>query len=258
MRGKRRISILNFKGGVGKTSLTINVGDALARRGANVVLVDCDRQRNTTSILPDDVAVAATLLDVLIGQARLFDAMYEARPGLYIVPGHSHLDQAARHLTVNGNPRTLKGLKYGVEALEGVDYVFFDHAPSYSAITDAVLLASDEILIPVELEAFSVTGLVDMITTLTEQTLPDLEHEVKITGIVPSNLDFTKSMTNLYLTSLKETFGARLLPGVRTDAQLSKSQSVHQTVFEYNPHAKTVEDYRAIADLLVQGDDGNG
>lgn len=254
MAKQRRISILNYKGGVGKTSLTINLGDDLARRGANVVLIDCDRQRNTTSILPKEVEVRATLLEVLTGQARLFDAMYEARPGMYIVPGHGNLNQAARHLTVNGNPRTLKTLKYGIEALDGVDYVLFDHAPSYSAITDVVLLASDEILVPVELEAFSVTGLVDMITTLTEQTLPDLEHEVKILGVVPSNLDFTKSMTNLYLNSLKDTFGARLLPGVRTDAQLSRSQSVHQTVFEYNPRAKAVEDYRAITEIVMRGE----
>jgi chromosome partitioning protein len=255
---RRKISILNYKGGVGKTSLTINLGDELARRGANVVLVDCDRQRNTTSILPKEVEVTATLLDVLTGQARLFDAMYEARPGLYVVPAHSDLNKAARHLTVNGNPRTLKGLKYGVDALDGVDYVLFDHAPSYSAITDAVLLACDEILIPVELEAFSVTGLVDMIQKLTEETLPDLEHEVKIAGIVPSNLDFTKSMTNQYLTSLKSTFGALVLPGIRTDAQLSKSQSVYKTVWEYNSHAKTVEDYKAIAEIVMGGQKQEG
>lgn len=255
---RRKISILNYKGGVGKTSLTINLGDELARRGANVVLVDCDRQRNTTSILPKEVEVTATLLDVLTGQARLFDAMYEARPGLYVVPAHSDLNKAARHLTVNGSPRTLKGLKYGVDALDGVDYVLFDHAPSYSTITDAVLLASDEILIPVELETFSVEGLVDMITALTEQTLPELEHEVKITGIIPSNLDFTKSMTNKYLTSLKSTFGALVLPGIRTDAQLSKSQSVYKTVYEYNPHAKTVEDYKAIAEIVVGGQKQEG
>ncbi|MEO9029411.1 MAG: ParA family protein [Ktedonobacteraceae bacterium] len=247
---KRRISVLNYKGGVGKTSLSINLADYLSRNGANVVLIDCDRQRNATSILPKEVEVGPTLLEVLTGEATLLKAMYEARPGLYIVPAHSDLNKAARHLTVNGNPRTLKALKYAVDALEGVDYVLYDHAPSYSTITDAVLLASDEILIPVELEAFSVTGLVDMITMLTEQTLPDLEHEVRITGIVPSNLDFTKSMTNQYLASLKNMFQERVLPGVRTDAQLSKSQSVHQTVFEYNPHAKAVEDYKKLGEII--------
>jgi chromosome partitioning protein len=254
----RKISILNYKGGVGKTSLTINLGDELARSGKNVVLVDCDRQRNATSIIPREIQVEATLLEVLTGKARLFDAMYEARPGLYVVPAHSQLNKAARHLTVEGSPRVLKGLKYGVEALEGIDYVLFDHAPSYSTITDAVLLASEEILIPVELESFSMDGLIDMITMLTEQTLPDLEHEVKITGIVPSNLDFTKSMTRQYLDSLKATFGERVLPGIRTDAQLSKSQSMHQTVFEYNKHAKAVEDYTAIAEIITAGGSGNG
>ena len=248
---RRKLSILNYKGGVGKTSLAINLGDELARRGANVLLVDCDRQRNASSIIPHEISVTNTLLEVLTGQARLYDAMYEARPGLYIVPAHSDLNLAARHLTVNGNPRTLKGLKYGVEALDGIDYVLYDHAPSYSPITDAVLLASDEILIPVELEAFSVNGLVDMITALTEQTLPDLEHSVTITGILPSNLDFTKSMTNMYLTSLKAKFKERVLPGIRTDAQLSKSQSVHKTLYEYNPHAKAYEDYKAIADIIT-------
>ncbi|MGH2479450.1 MAG: ParA family protein [Ktedonobacteraceae bacterium] len=254
---KRRISILNYKGGVGKTSLAINLADYFSRNGANVVLVDCDRQRNATSILPKEVQVGPTLLEVLTGEATLLKSMYEARPGLYVVPAHSDLNKAARHLTVNGNPRTLKALKYAIDALEGVDYVLYDHAPSYSTITDAVLLASDEILIPVELETFSIEGLVDMIQKLTEETLPDLEHEVKITGIVPSNLDYTKSMTNQYLTSLKNTFGARVLTGVRTDAQLTKSQSFHQTVFEYNAHAKTVEDYKAIA-LEIIGVNGHG
>lgn len=216
-----------------------------------MLLIDCDRQRNTSSILPADTEVRATLLEVLTGQVRLFDAMYEARPGLYVVPAHTDLNKAARHLTVEGSPRVLKGLRYGVEALEGIDYVLLDHAPSYSTITDAALLASEEILIPVELEAFSMDGLIDMITMLTERTLPDLEHEVKITGVVPSNLDFTKKMTTIYLDTLKKTFKELVLPGVRADTQITRSQSVHQTVYEYNRHAKAVEDYKAIADVLV-------
>ena len=247
----RKISILNYKGGVGKTSLAINLSDELRRRGKVVVLVDCDRQRNASSIIPGDTEIDRTLLEVLTGTARLVDAAYEARPGLFIVPSHTDLDKAAKHLTISGT-RTLKTLRYGVDALEGVDYVFFDHAPSYSPITDAALIASSEILIPVELESFSIDGLVDMITKLTDQTLPELEHEIVISGYVPSNLDFTKSMTSMYLGSLKKTFGERVMPGVRTDAQISKSQSMRQSVFEYNPHSKGAQDYRAIATTLLE------
>lgn len=251
----RTISILNYKGGVGKTTLAINLGDELRRRNYNVIIVDCDRQRNSSSIIPKETEIGATLLEVLMGQAQLFNATYEARPGLYVVPAHTDLDQAAKHLTISG-VRTLKALKYGVENLDGVDFVLFDHAPSYNPITDAALLASSEILIPVELESFSIDGLVDMINKLTAQTLPELEHELRITGIVPSNLDFTKTMTNMYLASLKETFGERVTPGVRTDAQISKAQSVKQTIWEYNPRSKGAEDYATIADLLLKKEEG--
>jgi chromosome partitioning protein len=246
----RSISILNFKGGVGKTSLAINLADELSRRGKVVLLVDCDRQRNASTLIPRDVTIGLTLREVLMGQATLLQAMYEARTGLYVVPAHTNLEQAAKHITVSST-RTLKALKYGVESLDGVDFVLFDHAPSYSTITDVALLASKEMLIPVELEAFSVTGLVDMIHKLTD-TLAELEHEVAVAGIVPSNLDYTKSMTALYLQSLKEKFGDRVTAPIRTDAQISKSQSLSQSVFEYNPHSKGAQDYAAIARLLLE------
>ena len=245
----RAISILNYKGGVGKTSLSINLADELRRNGKVVLLVDCDRQRNASSIIPADTQIGATLKEVLMGQATLVDAAYEARPNFYVVPAHKDLEQAAKHLTISGT-RTLKTLKYAVAGLEDVDFVVYGHAPSYSPITDAVLLASTEMLIPVELETFSINGLVDMIEKLTD-TLAELEHEVAITGIVPSNLDYTKSMTNLYLDSLKKTFGARVTTGIRTDAQISKSQSMAQSVFEYNPASKGAQDYKAIAQLLL-------
>jgi chromosome partitioning protein len=246
----RIISILNFKGGVGKTSLAINLSDELSRRGKIVLLIDCDRQRNASTLIPRDVSIGSTLREVLMGQAQLPSAAYEARPGLFVVPAHPDLEQAAKHITVSGT-RTQKALKYGVESLNGVDYVLFDHAPSYSTITDAALLASTEMLIPVELETFSITGLVEMINKLTD-TLAELEHEVAITGIVPSNLDYTKSMTTLYLQSLQEKFGDRVMAPIRTDAQISKSQSMSQSVFEYNPHSKGAADYAAIASRLLE------
>ena len=248
----RAISILNFKGGVGKTSLAINLSHELTRRGKVVVLVDCDRQRNATSIIPKDVPIGLTLREVLMGQAPLTQAIYEARSNLFVVPAHTDLEQAGKFITMSG-PRTLKTLRNAVSRLEqdGVDFVLFDHAPSYSTITDAALIASSEMLIPVELETFSIEGLVDMITKLTD-TLAELEHEVAITGIVPSNLDYTKSMTTMYLQSLTKRFGQQVTKPIRTDAQISKSQSLHQSVFEYNSKSKGAQDYAAIAGLLLK------
>lgn len=247
----RKISIINFKGGIGKTSLAINLADELSRRNRTVLLIDCDRQRNASSMLPPNTSIGATLKEVLMGQAPIDAAIYEARLNLWVVPAHTDLEQAAKHITVSG-PRTLKLLRNAIESLDGVDYVLLDHAPSYSPITDAALLASDEMLIPVQLEAFSITGLVDMIDKLTE-SLAELEHQLSITGIVPSNLDYTKTMTTRYLETLKQHFGAQVTSPIRTDAQISKSQSVGKTVFEYNPRSKGTQDYAALAALLEQG-----
>lgn len=249
---RRCISILNFKGGVSKTTTAVNLAHALSQGGANVVLVDCDRQRNATSILPPTIEIKNTLLEVLIGQVPMIDALYEARPGLYILPAHGNLANAAKHLTMDGSPFAYKILRRGIENLDGVDYVLFDHPPSVSTITDAVLLASEEVLIPVEMEAYSVMGVVDMIDKLQNEIMPKWEHQVKLTGLVPCNLDYTKKMTTEYLEALKKQFGPLVLPIIRTDAQVSKSQSVAQTIFEYNPKSKAAEDYLALAQAIVQ------
>jgi len=251
MPNTRSISVLNFKGGVGKTSTTLSIGDELRRRGHKVIIADLDRQRNASSIIPPDMEIGATLKEVLTEEASVAEALYEVRPGLFIIPSHTDLEKAARYLVVNGSPKTLKRLKYGLEK-QDADFILFDHSPSYNAITDAALLASDEMLIPVLLEPFSIEGLLDMIEKLSG-VLNNLEHEVQTSGIIPNNIDNTMSMTPLYLQSLRESFNGLVLTPVRTDAQVKRAQSVHQFIHEYNSKAKAAEDFKAIVDQLLKG-----
>ncbi len=249
----RIISILNFKGGVGKTTLAINLADSLSRLGKRVLLIDCDRQRNATTILPgyqQGNNHTPSLREVLMGSSSIHEAAYEARPNFFVVPAHSDLEEAGTHITVNGI-RTLKQLRNAVKNLQGYDFVLFDHSPSYGKITDAVLLASDEMLIPVELEPFAFEGLLDMINKI-GKVLGELEHEVNITGIIPNNLDYTKSMTKVYMRDLEAGFPGRVTPPIRTDAKISKSQEKHKTVYEYDPHSKGVEDFAALANILIE------
>jgi chromosome partitioning protein len=248
----RIISILNFKGGVGKTTLAINLSEALSRMGKRVLLIDCDRQRNATTILPDyqqDGNNARTLREVLLGSCPLRDAIYEARENFFVVPAHSDLEEAGTHITVNGI-RTLKHLRNAVQSLQDFEYIFFDNSPSYSKIADAILLASEEMLIPVELEPFSFSGLLDMIDKI-GKVLGELEHEVSISGIVPNNLDYTKSMTKVYLKDLEVGFPGRVTNPIRTDAKISKSQEKHKAVYEYDPNSKGANDFDELARFLL-------
>jgi chromosome partitioning protein len=246
----RSISILNFKGGVGKTTVTLSIGDELRRRGHKVIMVDCDRQRNASSIVPSEVNITATLKEVLMEEATVSQAMYEVRPGLFIIPSHTDLEKAARYLVVNGSTKTLKRLKYGL-AQEQADFILFDHSPSYNSVTDAALLASSEMLIPVLLEPFSIEGLLDMITKLSD-VLDQLEHEVQTTGIIPNDQDNTMSMTGVYLQSLRDNFAELMLPPVRTDAQVKKAQSLHQFIHEYNPQSKLARDFATVVDEILK------
>jgi chromosome partitioning protein len=240
---------LNFKGGVGKTSLATNLSFALTLRGARVLLVDCDRQKNSTSLLPDDRRDPPTLTEVLQSKASLQDAIRPARENLDVLPSSGDLQEAAKHILMTGM-RAYGALKNAVARLQGYDFVIFDHSPSLSSITETVLLASDEMLVPCQLEPYAVEGLIDMINKLGD-TLTGLDHEVDLIGIVPFRLDKRYAMTKEYLDSLKEHFGERILHPVRTDGTVSRAQSVGQTVFEYDPKSNAAADFMALATILV-------
>lgn len=241
----RRISILNFKGGTGKTSLATNLSYALTIRGAKVLLVDCDLQANASSILPPDRRAAPTLTHVLKQQATFTDAIRNARPGLDVLPSDGNLDEAANAI-VGAGAVGYYLLANAVEDVQGYDFLFFDHSPSYGPVTQAALLASDEMLIPVEMAPYAMQGLMDMVNKLTA-AMRGLRHGIAITGIVPFKLDQRSAMTPPYLESLIKRFGERVAHPVRIDESVKKAQSMGLTVFEYDPKCRTAEDFKALS-----------
>jgi chromosome partitioning protein len=247
----KRISILNFKGGVGKTSISTNSAHKLALLGYKVLLIDCDIQANASDLIPRQDRKTATLTHVLKGEATFEDAIQKARENLYLIAADMNLDKAANHIVISG----IKGYKIlsnATKNLTGFDFVIFDHSPFYTAISESALWASDEMIIPTDLEPYSVEGILKTIAKLSE-TLGDLEHEVTITGIVPTKVDQRYRMSDAYYQSLLETFKERVIHSIRTDATIKKAQSLGQTVFEYDKSSKAAEDFSRLTDLIVAG-----
>lgn len=242
----RQISIINFKGGVGKSTLAINLGDELAKRGVSVLIIDCDLQGNASTMLP--ITKEPTLTHVLKGQAPLSRAIQQARDNLYVVPADTNLNKAANYIIGEGR-RGYYILRDEVRKLEGIDIVFFDHSPNYTAVTESALLASNQMLIPCELAPFAVEGLLQMFTKL-EETL--IDHSLDLVGIVPFKLNRSKSMHTAYLQDLQETFKGKIFPPVRTDTMIEHAQSKHIPVREHDPGSKAAEDFRILADLLLK------
>lgn len=247
----RRVSILNFKGGTGKSSLTENLSYALALRGRRVLVVDCDRQHNSSTTLLATSPEPPTLTHVLKKEAQITQAIRPARERLDVIPADSELDTASSYLLIHH--QAFKSLNKATQPLD-YDYIFYDHAGAYTPVMEAALLASDEMLIPCELEAYAVQGLFDMFRKL-QETLED--HEIKNSGIIPYAVDQRFAITKQYLDELREEFGDLVLPSIRTDGSITLAQSHQQTIFEYEAEQKirsrAADDFRALAERIEEG-----
>jgi chromosome partitioning protein len=242
-------SILNFKGGTGKSSLAENLSYALALAGKHVLVIDADRQGNSSLTLLGE-RTSPTLTQVLKGEVPLTSAIKQARDRLAVVPSDGDLDTASAYII--SHRAAYYVLRRALRPLDTFDVVLVDHAGASTPVMEAALLASDALLIPCELERYSVQGLFSMFDKLRE-TLAD--HELANRGIIPYNVDLRYAMARQYLKELHETFGDLVITPVRTDAFVPKAQSLQLTVFEYEQEyrvkSRAAEDYKALAGVLI-------
>lgn len=243
---KRRISILNFKGGTGKSSVVQNLGDTMARQGVRVLAIDGDRQSNTTVTMLGE-RKTPSISDVIARKATLAEAMREARPNFWVVPSDTDLDHSIGFL--KEHYWAFDVLRKSLDQLPDIDVVLIDQAGAFTTVMQALLLASEEVLIPCELEPYSVQGLFDMFAKL-EQELPD--HSLANAGIIPYAVDMRPKMTHLYLDQLRQAFGDLVTDPVRTDKSVANAQSVKKTVYEYDPRCGVVKDFVALAERLLR------
>jgi chromosome partitioning protein len=249
----RVISILNFKGGIGKTSVTVNLADALRKRGKICVIVDADRQSNATTTLLGQRTEPSLRDFFTTPKMKLSEVIYETgRDGLYIIPSDTDLDHVSTYFS--NFPRAYYKMRDGMKELEeqSVDYIFIDHAGAYTKLMGSLLESSHEMIIPCILEPYSVIGLRDLFDKLNSE----LEgYELKNSGIIPYNIDMSKSITSVYLSQLKEQFGDLILAAVRTDTAVMYAQSQKQTVFEYEKaqriKSKAASDFNNLAQIIL-------
>lgn len=241
-RPARKICITLSKGGVGKTTTSVNLGAGLALAGYRVLLVDTDTQGQSSYILGKKPK--AGLTELLTKELPAEDCLIEARKNLWILGGGKSLAGVKRIID-----RKSFGAEWTLsEALTPLDtqfdYILMDTSPGWDQLIVNVLFYAEEVLVPVALEIMPLHGLSEFIKSL--GAIQKYRKEIQLKYIVPTFLDTRiKGPQGLY-EELKKLYPDHLCAPIRYNESLSEAPSFGKTIFEFAPGSKASEDYRAL------------
>jgi len=249
----RIISVVNQKGGVGKTTSAVNLAAALAESGKFVLLVDMDPQGNASSGLGHDKEqYARGLYDAIAGTTRLHDVIFNtAHDGLRLAPATKDLAGANVEL-VSEERREHRLNDILDEARHGYDYIIVDCPPSLGLLTINSLVAADELLIPVQAEYFALEGLgqlLDTVGLVQEHIKPELE----VLGAVITMFDKRTRLSEEVMHQLYQYFPSQIFRTVvpRT-VRLAEAPSFGQSIFHYDPKGKGARAYEKLAREILE------
>jgi len=242
----RKIAILGFKGGVGKTTTCVSLGAALALAGRRVLLIDTDTQAGLATAL-GICEQRQSLTEVLARRARAEECIVPARENLDLLPSSIGLFKTQQRMVLEVAREELLPELLG--GLAGYDYQFLDCAPSASLLTINAVAYADEILIPVATEMLALAGTRQFMHYLRE-TSRLLGGRATIRLLIPTFYDARRRVSQNVLQTLTKDFGARVTHPIRVDTKLSEAPGAGQTIFEYAPHSRGAEDYARLAELI--------
>ncbi|GHT93120.1 hypothetical protein FACS1894122_07880 [Alphaproteobacteria bacterium] len=236
----RIVALVNQKGGVGKTTSTINIGASLAQKGRKVLLIDLDPQASLT------VALGAkgrtpTIYEIMLNESKIEAAIVEHNQ-YHIIPSGINLSGIEIELSsVAGRECILK------EAMESVqdkyDYILIDCPPSLSLLTLNALVFANEVFVALQTEFLAMEGMTQLLKTV-DLVHKRLNQALQITGIIATQYDSRKGLHKEVLNTIKEHFGDKLFhPPIRNTIALAEASSFGLDIFEYKPNSNGALDY---------------
>ena len=244
------IAVANQKGGVGKTTTSVNLTAALARLGKKTLLVDFDPQGNSTSGMGVSKRSNPTAYDVVMGRASAEDAVIRLPYG-WVLPSNTDLSGAEVELA-NVERREYR-LREAIDTIrDDFDYIFIDCPPSLGILTLNAFTAADSLLVPLQCEYYAMEGVADL-TTSVKIANRRLNKNLYIEGILLTMYDNRLNFSTQVAEELRRYFGARVYDTViPRNVRLAEAPSHGRPITEYDAGSKGARAYLAAAEEFLQ------
>jgi len=251
----RTIAIANQKGGVGKTTTSINLAACLAEAGQKTLLIDFDPQANATSGLGLEKLPGGSVYEVLLGEKPLA-SLVVATPyqNLDVIP--SEVDLAAAELDVARQENYLQQFQRALEPLKRESqyaFLIIDCPPSLGILTLNALAAADAILVPLQCEYYALEGLSVILNVIQRLRDSAAAPQLQLEGILMTMFDARTNLSQQVAADVRKHFGEKVYETVipRT-VRLSEAPSFGKPIIAYDPHSAAAAAYRAVAQALIQ------
>ena len=246
------ISVANQKGGVGKTTTTVNLSTILAKKGKKVLLIDTDPQGNATSGLGVSKDVELSVYDILIGDTEFDETLQEtAIKNLKVCP--SNISLAGAEVQLVSMISREQRLKTKLDKIKDqYDYILIDCPPSLGLVTLNAFTASDSVLIPVQCEYFALEGLGQLLNTV-NLVKKHLNKNLEIEGALLTMYDARTNLSNQVVKEVKKYFEDKVYKTViPRNVRLSEAPSYGMPITVYDPRSKGAKAYEKFAKELLK------
>ena len=247
------IVIANQKGGVGKTTTSINLAAALQSYGKNTLLVDLDSQGNATSATsPNNIEEQPTVYDVLMGLKNIKECLLKSKHDRFVLlPSNSDLMAAEIEMLSMENRESI--LKEKIDEIKHqFDYVLIDSPPSMNILTLNALTAAEQIIIPVQCEYYALEGMKGVLESI-YKIKDTINPKLEIKGVLRTMFDSRNSLSVEVSAQLKKYFGEKLFWSyIPRNVRLAEAPSFGMSAVSYDPECLGSKAYFALAKEVIK------